>query len=161
METNTKDMNADVKMVALINKRIDTGVALNALAHGVAACVNLIGDEGRASLKFMDFVDGDGEVYPSISARSFIILRGTDGDIRKVRQRAIEAGLPAVCFTHTMTGQTYIEQLGHTKATPSKDLTFYAIVLVGRRDVLNPITGKYSLWRAEQSLTAGQDCPNG
>ena len=149
MEANQNDMNETVKLVALVNKRLDPGVAMNALAHAVAAGVNLIGDEGRTSLKFLDFTDGNGQVYRGISARSFIVLRGTDGDIRKVRQSALEAGLPAVCFTNSMTGETYVQQLERTKATPTQELTFYAIVLVGRAEAVNPITKKYSLWRSE------------
>lgn len=153
METTKDDMNKTVKLVVLVNKRLDTGVAMNALAHATAASVNLIGDEGRASLKFLDFTDANGQVYLGISARRFIVLRGSDGDIRKLRQRAIEVGLPAVCFTQTMTGETYVEQLERTKSTPTSELTFYAIALVGRAEVLNPITKKYSLWKGEPSAS--------
>ena len=149
MKENQNETNENVKLVALVNKRLELGVAMNALTHAVAASINLIGDEGRATLKFLDFIDGSGEVYPGISARSFIVLRGTDSDIRKVRKRAIEARLPAVFFTNTMTGQTYIEQLERTKATPEHDLVFYAVVLVGKAEIVNPITKKFSLWRSD------------
>jgi hypothetical protein len=148
MEPTGKNGNADVKLVALINKHIEIGVAMNALAHAVAACVNIIGDEGRKSLNFLNFVDADGEIYPSISARSFIVLRGRDVDIRNVRFRAAEAGIPVVCFTDTMTQDTYVEQLDRTKATPNDNLTFYGLVLVGPRETVDPITRKYSLWRS-------------
>ena len=165
METIENDMNETVKLVVLVNKRLDTGVAMNALAHAVAASVNLIGDEGRASLRFLDFTDANGQIYPGISARSFIVLRGSDGDIRKLRQRAIEVGLPAVCFTQTMTGETYIQQLKRTKSAPTSELTFYAIALVGRAEVLNPITKKYSLWKGEppasQNVSLAADISEG
>jgi len=149
MQTNENDINETAKLVVLVNKRLDSGVAMNAEAHVVAAIINLIGDQGRVSLKFLDFTDANGQVYPGISARSFIVLRGSDGDIRKLRERAREAGLPAVCFTQTMTGDTYVEQLERTKSTQTSELTFYAIALVGRAEVVNPITKKYSLWKGE------------
>lgn len=149
MNTNTNDTRSGFKLVAILNKRIETGKVMNALAHCVAGTINVLGEQGRDALKFLDFVDADGQTYPSISARSFVILRGSDGDIRKVRQRAVEAGLAAVCFMESMTGDTYVEQLERTKATSAQDLTFYALVLAGDADVINPITKKFSLWRGE------------
>ena len=139
------------KLVVLANKRLDSGVVMNAIAHCVAGIINLVGEAGRSKLKFIDFEDLDGQTHRSISARSFIILRGTDGDIRKVRERAHEAGIPFASFVSTMTGDTYVEQLARTKATPTSGLTFYAIALVGRADELHPITKRYSLWRGESS----------
>jgi hypothetical protein len=139
------------KLVVLANKRFDTGVVMNAVAHTVAGLINRIGEDGRSKLKFLDFEDFDGQKHRSISARSFIILRGTDGDIRKVRQRAQEVGIPHVSFVSTMTGDTYVEQLARTRATPTLGLTFYAIALVGHADELHPITKRYSLWRGESS----------
>jgi hypothetical protein len=154
MEHNKNYANETVKLVALVNKRIDPGVAMNALAHSVAAITNLIGDEGRTALRFLDFTDRNSQVYPGISAQSFIILRGIDSDIRKVRERAVEVGLPAVCFTNTMTGETYVQQLERTKATPTQELIFYVVVLVGKAEEINPITKKYSLWRGEAAAAA-------
>jgi hypothetical protein len=141
------------KLVAILNKRIEPGKVMNALAHCVAGAVNLLGEQGREALKFLDFVDADGQKYPSISARSFIVLRGSDGDIRKIRQQALEASVSAVCFTESMTGGTYVEQILRTKTTPTSSLVFYAIVLVGDEGVLRPLTKRCSLWR-------GGDSPN-
>ena len=143
------NIEESIKLVVPVNKRLDVGVAMNAIAHSVAGIINHIGEDGRFKLKFIDFEDLNGQKHPSISARSFIILRGTDNDIRKVRHSAQEAGVPFVSFVSTMTGETYVEQLIRTKATPSIELTFYSIALVGRSDVLHPITKRYSLWRGE------------
>lgn len=145
--TCTNETSGDFKLVALLNKRIEPGKVMNALAHSVAGAVNLLGAEGREALKFLDFIDAGGQTYPSISARSFIILRGSDADIRKARQHAIEVGIPAVCFSESMTGDTFIQQLERTKGTPTEAMHFYALVLAGRPEILNPITKKYSLWR--------------
>lgn len=147
METNTNHPNDTFKLVALINKRLESGVAMNALAHATAAAVNLAGQKGRESLKFLNFVDAEGQLYPGISARSFIILRGTDADIRKLCASAMAAGLPFAAFTNTMTGGTYFEQLERTKVTHTQDLVFYALVALGNAEVLNPLTKKFSLWR--------------
>jgi hypothetical protein len=144
---NQTDTNGDFKLVALLNKRIEPGKVMNALAHCVAGAVNKLGEEGRAALKFLVFTDAGGESYPSISARSFIVLRGSDGDIRKARRMAKEIGIEAICFTESMTGETYVEQLARTNATPSEAMQFYALVMVGSAELLNPISRKFSLWR--------------
>jgi hypothetical protein len=156
METQTIETNSTFKIIALLNKRIETGKAMNALAHCMAGAVNHMGEEGRTALKFLNFVDAGGQTYPSISARSFVILRGTESDIRKARQRSIEAGISAVCFSESMTGETYREQLQRTSETPSEAMSFFALVLAGPAELLNPITKKYSLWRDNPLPPPGQ-----
>lgn len=152
METLQHHPDDGFRLAVILNKRIETGKVMNALAHAIAGAVDLAGESGRQALKFINFIDLDAQLYPDISARSFIILRGSDGDLRKVRQRALEAGLPVVCFVDTMTGGTYLEQLQRTKATPTSALSFYAVALLGKAETLNPITRKYSLWRSDPPL---------
>jgi hypothetical protein len=145
------DKDSNYRLVAILNKRIETGKVMNALAHCTAGVVNLLDDEGMKALNFLNFVDADGQQYPSISARSFIILRGTDSEIRKTRQHALEAGLQAVCFSESMTGGSYVEQLERTQRTPTASLELYAIVLVGEDRLLSPLTKRYSLWRSGET----------
>ena len=136
-----------VRMVAVINKRIDPGVAMNALFHLASGLTNLIGEEGRERLQFLDFEDANGGLHRSISARSFIVLRGTSNEIRKLREASTEAGVPSIDFTSTMTGDTFKEQLERTQLTPFDDLEFYGIALFGDKDTLSPMTRKLSLWK--------------
>ncbi|HWA09489.1 MAG TPA: DUF2000 family protein [Opitutaceae bacterium] len=143
------DTTGDFRLVAILNKRVETGKAMNALAHCVAGVTCLAGEPGRAALKFIDFVDFDSLKFPSISARSFIILRGAEGELRKVHRQACEGKLPAVAFLESMTGGTYTEQLERTKTTPTAKLSYYAVALVGSAANVNPITKKYSLWRSD------------
>lgn len=149
MDTSLSDTTGDFRLVAILNKRVETGKAMNALAHCVAGVTCLAGEPGRAALKFIDFVDFDSLNFPSISARSFIILRGSEGDLRKVHQQARGSNLPVVAFLESMTGGTYIEQLERTKATPTAKLSYYAVALIGSAANVNPITKKYSLWRSD------------
>jgi hypothetical protein len=149
MENPIDDRNSGYRLVAVLNKRIETSKVMNALAHAVAGAISAAGDAGQNALKFLEFEDSHGQKYPSISARSFVVLRGSEGELRKARAGAIAAGLAPVCFVETMTGGTYEEQLLRTKATPTSNLVFYAVVLLGQREELNPITKKLSLWRSE------------
>jgi len=154
MERTEPITEENLKLVVLVNKRLPSGVTMNALAHAVAGLVNLIGEQGRSGLNFLSFSDKDGQVYPSVSARSFIVLRGTDGDIRKLRRAATEAGFPTVCFHDAMTGDTYVEQLERSKTTNTSELTYYAVAVFGRANLLAPLTRRYSIWRSDSDHEA-------
>ncbi len=94
----------EYKIVALINKKLPTGQALNAIAHlGLGLCA-AVGEEGRQTLAFLDFVDKDSGVHRSISGHSLVVLQGSSNDIRRLRKSALDIGLPCVDFTATMTG---------------------------------------------------------
>ena len=86
--------------------------------------------------------------YPTrISALSLIIMRGKNGELRKLRNAALETGLHCIDFLETMTGNTYVEQLEKTKATKTDDLVFYGVGVFGEIEKLNPLTKKLSLWK--------------
>jgi len=149
-----QDNNPSFKLAVCLNKNVECGKAKNALAHVVAGLAARIGEAGRDALKFIDFIDSDGVIYPSISARSFIVLRGSQGDLRKAIRQAKEANVAAVAFTETMTGDTYREQLDRTAATKSEDMPIWAVAMAGPAEVINPITKRMSLWRDQPSPEA-------
>ena len=62
---------------------------------------------------------------------------------KTVAQRVI----PMVDFTNTMTEGTYVEQLELTRQTPNANICYYGVMLFGDKENLDPITGKFSLWR--------------
>ena len=139
--------NNDYKFVVVLNKKIDPGVAMNAAAHMVAALMSKAGDDQREFMKFMDYVDGDGQSH-LVSGLSLIVLRADNSNkLRKARQKAMEEGILQVDFTETMTGDTYVEQMERTKNTPEGELNYYGLCLFGHKDKINPITAKFSLWR--------------
>lgn len=140
------DQDRSIRVVVLLNKALGVGVALNAIAHLGMGIANLIGDEGRVQLKFLDFSDGDGQAHRSISARSLIVLRGKSSEIRKLRQEAQAIGLSTVDFTNSMTGGTFQDQLLRTAATKSDALEYFGVALFGPTEKISPLTKRYSLW---------------
>lgn len=134
------------KIVAVLNKKLETGVALNAIAHmglGLSASVS---EEIREEMSFIDFPDKDGVIHPCISALSLIVLKGTAGKVKTTRGLAKEAGLHVIDFLETMTGETYKEQLEKTATTNSQSLNYYGIIIFGEKEKIDPITQKLSLW---------------
>ena len=141
------DYAATHKIVAIVNKNLDMGVALNALAHSTAGLVASASDELREQMSFIDFPDKSGNNHPSISALSLIVLRGTSNEIRKARDKFVEEEIHFVDFLETMTGDTYKEQLDKTVGTSYEDLNFFCAVAFGKKIKLDPITKRLSLWR--------------
>ena len=124
------------KLVALINKEIETGVAMNAIAHmtiGLGAQLN------HELLRLNDYQDQEGNIYPNISQMPFMVLRGKSSEIRKAVGQAKEEKMQFGVFTHTMTRGTYQEQLDNTSQTPEEKLIYYGAVLFGPWDDVSRI----------------------
>jgi len=137
-------MTFENKLVAVLNKDIEPGIVLNALAH---MSVGLGGDVGKSSLQVDDYIDAEGNVYPNISRIPFIILRAKSNEIRKTVSAAKEHGVLHGTFLNTMTGGTYQEQLLRTAASPEETLIYYGCVLFGNWEIVSQVTRKFSLWR--------------
>jgi hypothetical protein len=136
-----------VRLVIAVNKSLEPGRALNTACHLAAGITNLIDVIGRDQLKFLEFRDANGGLHPSISARSFIVLRASQGELRRLRDQFRAAQIPYVDFTSTMTGGTYVEQLAKTAETPGEQVEYFGIAAFGPRASLDPFTKKLSLWR--------------
>lgn len=142
--------NQDVttyKFAAILSKKVDVGKVMNALAHMslglVASNLDKIKDMG-----FVDYVDKDNSVHPSLSRNSYVILRADNSNqIRNVRNMAIEKGIPHVDFANTMQEGTYIEQLERTREISEAELEYYGICLFGKIEEVSELTRKFSLWK--------------
>ncbi len=139
--------NDKYKFVAVINEKIETGRALNAIAHMGLGLVNIADEETKEKMSFIDFLDKDNEAHKSISGLSLIVLKGKNGEIKKVRNQFKEENIMFVDFIETMTGDTYAEQLVKTKELGQEEHNYFGILAFGEIDRINPITKKLSLWR--------------
>ncbi|MFI4937952.1 MAG: DUF2000 domain-containing protein [Candidatus Berkiellales bacterium] len=132
------------KLVAVLNKSIESGKVFNALAH---MCIGLGSAVGKEQLRLTDYQDADGGSHPFISEIPFIILAENSNKIRKLRLEAITNNIAFNDFTDTMTVGTYQEQIERTLQTKEENLIYYGIVLLGEWDKVTELTRKFSLWR--------------
>ncbi len=132
------------KLVAVLNKSVDAGKAMNALAH---MCIGLGSAIGQDALRLTNYQDADGGSHPYISEIPFIILAANSNKLRKLREQAITNDIIFNDFTDTMTVGTYKEQLEKTLLVKNDDLVYYGIVLFGDWDKVTELTKKFSLWR--------------
>lgn len=138
--------NDTYKFVAVVNKDLEVGNALNAIAHTCAGLVDMAPSELREKMSFIDFEDGDGFIHKNISGLSLIVLRGKNGEIKKLKHNLEEQQILFTDFIETMTGDTYKEQLDKTKATKEEDMKYYCLVAFGEKEKIDPLTKKFSLW---------------
>ncbi|NQY42678.1 MAG: DUF2000 domain-containing protein [Legionellales bacterium] len=136
-------MSFENKLVAIINKKIDPGVAMNALAHMAIGFGTTLDDK---ILKLNDYKDKDSNIYPNISQMPFIILKGKSTEIRKAIQKAKEENIKYSIYLDTMTGGTYQQQLDRTLETPEADLIYYGATFFGKWETVSQITKKFSLY---------------
>lgn len=132
------------KLVAVLNKSIEPGKVMNALAH---MCIGLGSVIGKEELRLTDYKDADGGSHPFISELPFIILSENSNKIRKLRNEAIANHITFNDFTDTMTIGNYKEQLARTVQVKDEDLIYYGIVLYGEWEKVTELTRKFSLWR--------------
>src|SRR3984957_3716747 len=133
------------KLVAVMNKQIKMGVALNALAH---MCLGFGAHKGSSDLHLMDYKNAEGFIYPNISKMPFIILREKNSNkIAELLIKAKEAGIQYSVFTNTMTEGTWEDQEKKTLAAKKEEIIFYGLVLYGPHEVVTELTKKLSLYR--------------
>ncbi len=139
--------NDKYKFVAIINEKIESGKALNAIAHMGLGLVNIANDEIKENMSFIDFPDKNDNIHKSISGLSLIVLKGRNGEIKKVRNQFAEQNILFVDFLETMTGDTYAEQLVKTKELTTDEHNYFGLLAFGEIDKINPITKKLSLYK--------------
>lgn len=133
------------KLVAVVNKQIETGVVMNAVAH---MCLGFGAHMGSTDLHLMDFKNADGFIYPNISKMPFIILREKNSSkIANLLLKAKESGIQYSAFTNTMTEGTWEDQEKRTLASKEEEIIFYGLVLFGPQEIVTELTKKLSLYR--------------
>jgi hypothetical protein len=134
------------KFVIAVNKSLEMGVAMNACSHLALGIVAKADDELRKEMKFVTYVDGEGREHPFISMRSMIILRASAGELRKFARECQEKDVLSLDFLETMTGN-WEDQLERTKQTKGEEILPYAVACFGKKEVIDPLTKRMSLWK--------------
>jgi len=131
------------KFVAVLNKKIDTGKLMNALAHMTVGLSTLIRSE---DMQVINYQDRDGGAHIA-STLPYIILKAKNSNqIRLLRQKLVEQDIPFSSFNDCMTHRSWSHQVELSKQTPEQDLEYYGVCMFASKEELDLLTKKFSLY---------------
>ncbi|HEX9804978.1 MAG TPA: DUF2000 domain-containing protein [Candidatus Dojkabacteria bacterium] len=133
------------KFVAVLNKKIEPGRAMNALGHMAAGLAAQF--EEREEMRFQDYSDMEGNIYPSISDNPFIVLKAKNSNkLKELKKQLVEKNIKHTVFLDTMVEGTFEDQHERTKSRTEEEIEFWGVCFFAENDTARELTSKFSIY---------------
>ena len=133
------------KIVAVVDSKLEVGVALNVVGHlAVSIGHNASDHMGRPVL-----MDGSGVDHLGISRYPFIITKSNAGKIRKAIEAARQnPNILVADYPQQMLDTGHDDELASSlEAVKEAELTYLGAVFYGNTEEISAITKKFSLYK--------------
>ncbi len=133
------------KLVVVLNEKIETWRAMNALSHAMLGFG--AGVAPKDELHLNEYVDADGNVHKPITEMPIVVLKASCEKIRELRKFAIANNIRYNDFVEFMSAGEYEEEYKLMKAKKDEEIDYWAIILFGPKDKIKEATGKLQLYK--------------
>lgn len=136
---------SEMKVVIVLNSKIENGVALNVVGHLSASFGHYANDHmGRKQ-----YVDGSGDIHTGISKYPIIITKVKPGKLKNTVTIAKSINDLFVCdYPSIMFDTGHDDELAKAlESTNEDDITYYGLLIFGNRKTVDDLCGKFSLWK--------------
>ncbi|QHH92915.1 DUF2000 domain-containing protein [Acinetobacter gyllenbergii] len=136
-------LNNQNKFVVIVNKKHSTPTIMNSITHisyGVSKQTHDLSN-------ILNYENSDLGLSAKISEYPFIILETNNSNqLLKLIQTAKNAdGIALNFFSTSMLGHSAEDQINATKNAKLEELDFVSVILFGAKEIVEPLTKKYSL----------------
>lgn len=133
------------KFVIVLSSKLEIGQAFNVVGHlSISAGCYAEEHMGRSEL-----IDGSGMIHKGISRYPVIITKVKPSKLKAYINKAKEMdGLLVVDYPSNMFDTGHDDELAESlKKTNEDEIEYWGFLLFGKRDLVDEITGKFSLWK--------------
>lgn len=136
-------LNNQSKFVVVINKKHSLPVVMNSITHISYG----ISKEIEDSSKILNYENVDLGLNAQISEFPFIILETNNSNqlLKLIQTAKGTDGVKLNFFSTSMLGYSAEDQINATKNASLEDLDFVSVILFGTKEIIEPLTKKYSL----------------
>jgi len=118
---------------------------MNALGHMAAGLAAQF--EEREEMRFQDYSDMEGNIYPSISDNPFIVLKAKNSNkLKELKKQLVEKNIKHTVFLDTMVEGTFEDQHERTKSRTEEEIEFWGVCFFAENDTARELTSKFSIY---------------
>lgn len=136
------------KFVIVVNEKSPIGKILSATGQLAMSLYDEATPAQRVNMDFIPFMGPLENKLINISTCSFVVLKGSAGQLLTLYAKAKEQKTLSAIFTSTMSYNGIEEDLiQKTASTPLDQVEPYAVALFGSIEEVSPLTKKFSVFK--------------